>query len=280
MDPAETQAIVSYMGDISNSAIQSITSKKQMERTIQANRELADYSYSQQQKNWHQQNLYNSPTQQMARFKEAGLNPNLIYGKGTPGNATETPKYQAPREDYDYTPMQVPNMINTYQDVRLKEAQTDNLHAQEKAVTQSTENDRVRQLLLLLDKDMGQSKLNVQLGSESHQLSAKQATAKIAESTYENLVQDLTNKKTINIKATAEAAFQQHRAKLASYGVYSSDNVYLRWLVMNDQFEEAVKSMESWWQKFQKFSDENNQNAPNKNSDLRFNPRNPQNKSR
>lgn len=35
---------------------------------------------------WHMANKYNSPQAQMARFKEAGLNPHLIYGKGTPGN--------------------------------------------------------------------------------------------------------------------------------------------------------------------------------------------------
>ena len=31
-------------------------------------------------------NAYNSPVQQMQRFKEAGLNPHLIYGQGTNGN--------------------------------------------------------------------------------------------------------------------------------------------------------------------------------------------------
>lgn len=31
---------------------------------------------------------YNSPKAQMARFEEAGLNPNLIYGQGTPGITT------------------------------------------------------------------------------------------------------------------------------------------------------------------------------------------------
>lgn len=40
---------------------------------------------------WNLQNAYNDPSQQMARFKNAGLNPNLIYGKGTPGLA-ESPK--------------------------------------------------------------------------------------------------------------------------------------------------------------------------------------------
>ena len=36
---------------------------------------------------WNRMNKYNSPKAQMQRFKEAGLNPNLIYGMGTHGNA-------------------------------------------------------------------------------------------------------------------------------------------------------------------------------------------------
>jgi len=44
---------------------------------------------------WKMQNEYNSPLNQMKRLKEAGLNPNLMYGKGTVGNATTMPQYQA-----------------------------------------------------------------------------------------------------------------------------------------------------------------------------------------
>lgn len=33
-----------------------------------------------------EQNEYNSPAQQMARYRAAGLNPNLIYGQGNSGN--------------------------------------------------------------------------------------------------------------------------------------------------------------------------------------------------
>lgn len=34
---------------------------------------------------WNMQNVYNSPVQQMARLKEAGLNPRLIYGQSSGG---------------------------------------------------------------------------------------------------------------------------------------------------------------------------------------------------
>lgn len=37
-----------------------------------------------------QQNAYNAPKAQMARFQSAGLNPNLVYTQGTPGNQSTT----------------------------------------------------------------------------------------------------------------------------------------------------------------------------------------------
>jgi len=45
--------------------------------------------------NWLKQQEYNSPKNQMNRFSEAGLNPQLIYGQGTPGNAASAPVSQA-----------------------------------------------------------------------------------------------------------------------------------------------------------------------------------------
>jgi hypothetical protein len=38
------------------------------------------------------QNAYNTPAQQMARLKDAGLNPALMYGQGTTGNASGYPQ--------------------------------------------------------------------------------------------------------------------------------------------------------------------------------------------
>lgn len=54
------------------------------------------FSQSQGYANWQMQQDYNSPANQMKRFIDAGLNPNLIYGAGTPGNASSAP----PTPDY------------------------------------------------------------------------------------------------------------------------------------------------------------------------------------
>lgn len=45
---------------------------------------------------WNMQNEYNSPMNQMKRFEEAGLNPNLIYGQGSAGNASHSPVQTVP----------------------------------------------------------------------------------------------------------------------------------------------------------------------------------------
>lgn len=59
----------------------------------QAQRELAEYQAQWNEQMWNRQNEYNTPSAQMQRFKDAGLNPNLIYGQGSPGNATGAPSY-------------------------------------------------------------------------------------------------------------------------------------------------------------------------------------------
>lgn len=46
---------------------------------------------------WKMQADYNSPQAQMQRFKEAGLNPNLIYGQGSNGNMTSAPEQVTPQ---------------------------------------------------------------------------------------------------------------------------------------------------------------------------------------
>lgn len=79
-------------------------------------------------KNWHAQNRYNSPAAQMQRLKDAGLNPNLIYG-GSPGQAAGTA--QAVPEGKAAAP-QITNPLSSMgriADFPIKQAQIDNLEA-------------------------------------------------------------------------------------------------------------------------------------------------------
>lgn len=75
------------------------------DRTNQANMDLSKFKYQKDLEQWDRENIYNSPSAQMQRFKDAGLNPNLMYGQGSNGNAATNVRYnqatlQAPKFDY------------------------------------------------------------------------------------------------------------------------------------------------------------------------------------
>lgn len=57
------------------------------------NRKFAEYQNLVNQQQLQSQLDYNTPKSQMARFQEAGLNPNLIYGQGNPGNQSAPLSY-------------------------------------------------------------------------------------------------------------------------------------------------------------------------------------------
>ena len=102
---------------------------------------------------WHQQNKYNSPEEQMARLKAAGLNPHLVFGQGTTGNADQI-KPNSPGNSGSPDPVSVPTMRNELQgirafsdiyDLRVKKAQENNIDSQTqinalKAIGQSINN--------------------------------------------------------------------------------------------------------------------------------------------
>jgi len=94
------------------------------------------------QSDWYQVNAYNHPSQQMARYKEAGLNPHLIYGNAnnTPAGMVRTTTAEAPKTDPRGiiegigTAAQAPQALMAVQNLlnqtSLLQAQTANLNAQ------------------------------------------------------------------------------------------------------------------------------------------------------
>lgn len=127
--------LIGAIGGIAQSIIDSRTQKRNVDMTNQANMNLAQYQYNKDLEMWNRANEYNSPSAQMARFQQAGLNPNLIYGgsvSGAAGNtATSLPKFQAPQISYDYkSPVNLLMSLNSFQDFSLKQAQIKNTQEQ------------------------------------------------------------------------------------------------------------------------------------------------------
>lgn len=104
-------------------------------------REWAEKMYGVQRNDaiadWERNNEYNSPANQMKRFKDANLNPHLIYGQQTDSPAirsssVESWKPEAPKVNLSPS---VNTLLSTY-DLDLKQAQTDNLKATKDVLVQ------------------------------------------------------------------------------------------------------------------------------------------------
>jgi len=87
---------------------------------------------------WNMQNQYNSPKEQMARFKEAGLNPNLIYGQmsNSPVVRTSSPQSYNPTAPQVDITRPAGMAIDAYYDTQLKAAQINNLKEQNELLKQ------------------------------------------------------------------------------------------------------------------------------------------------
>lgn len=73
---------------------------------------------------WNRNNEYNSPLQQMMRFKEAGLNPNLIYGQtntAQPVRSSQSGSYRADPVQFDFG-----SVLGKFMEVQLQTAQLNN----------------------------------------------------------------------------------------------------------------------------------------------------------
>lgn len=103
-------------------------------KTNQTNKELASQAQQFEQSMVNQQNAYNSPSQQMLRYQQAGLNPNLIYGTGSSSAGLQTgrPSAHIPQimnEFKDINMNSTLGLLSQYQDWQVKKAQIDNLQS-------------------------------------------------------------------------------------------------------------------------------------------------------
>jgi hypothetical protein len=77
------------------------------------------------EQDWQRAAQYNSPMQQMKRFKEAGLNPNLIYGKASEMPVMKSPTTSSTRGSTPRVenPLQNVNVAQAYYSAQMMEKQ-------------------------------------------------------------------------------------------------------------------------------------------------------------
>ena len=194
--------IISGVGSLLGGLGSSAMNNKAVRDTNKANMEIAKYQAQwQQQENekayqrslnmWNLQNEYNSPTQQMARIRAAGLNPNLVYGNGVAGNsAGSTPQYEPAKfnaptmQAYRGWNLGISDAISQFLAYRTAKAQVDNMEAQNSLIRQQTATEATKQANIAastsrseFDLNMAKELKDVSVSSAIADMNQKQAGA-------------------------------------------------------------------------------------------------------
>lgn len=123
--------LIGGLGSVVGSLINKKSTKDTNREQMAWNEKMFNMQNKQNVDFWNMQNEYNSPQSQMARLQEAGLNPNLVYGTGSPSGSAGSIQSASPGS---YNP-RVPEWdlnsgIMAYFNAEQAQAQIDNLKTQ------------------------------------------------------------------------------------------------------------------------------------------------------
>lgn len=186
---AAISAAAGLIGSIGSGRKAYHRSKKLMDKQFAMDKEMYDY-----------QNKYNLPSAQMARLKAAGLNPALMYGQGTTGNASNQPQSKFTQLNPYMQAGDIGQLANAGVQLALANAQKKNIDSQtQKNTTQSS-------------KDKAEIKL---------------INAKVPNMTQDTAMklQQTSNLKTVNDYDKLRVEFEKEVVQRAKKGIIKGDTI-------------------------------------------------------
>lgn len=218
---AAIAAGASILGGVLGSRSQKKTNDKNMELAKYQNAWQAQENEKAYQRNlemWNLQNAYNSPTQQMARLRSAGLNPNLVYGNGVTGNsAGSTPQYQpadikrAELSPYRGWNQGLSDAVSNFLAYRSNRAQVENMEAQNSLIRQQTATEATRQANIAAST--ARSEFDLSQANRLKDVSVSMAEAQMSRAQHEASTAWSQSQQSW-IKTNIERALQETRIKI------------------------------------------------------------------
>lgn len=167
----EQAATITAGAQVVNTGINAMAQSNLNKKTQRWNEKMMAQQRQQSLADWTMQNEYNSPQAQMKRLKDAGLNPNLIYGKidnsSSPVRSTDVKAWnpQAVRTQLDAAPV-----LDQYYDAQIKKQNIDNLKKQNDLITAQINHLTTSDAKLMIDTDFTRFKYGMGQKLEQTQL--------------------------------------------------------------------------------------------------------------
>ncbi|MDR0692493.1 MAG: hypothetical protein LBF69_05600 [Prevotellaceae bacterium] len=216
-----------------------ISNRDAVSASNEANIQLSREQMAWQEAMWNKQNAYNTPAAQMQRFSQAGLNPNLIYGQGSSGNAQSVGNYQRA----NVSPEKLEGLerlaiLGHYLDLSYKAAQVDNVKVQNDLLVEQAALAAQQAWRASFDNsiELGLWSDDVELDSLSNRRShmqryayeAKRANYQRSVRDLEALDVDISNKRIQGRILSSEAVSKQIESELNALGVSTHDPIWQR----------------------------------------------------
>lgn len=144
-------AAIAGLGGLAGGIFGGLSGRKGQKDANETNLRIAREAREHDVSMWERQTAYNTPEMQMQRLREAGLNPNLIYGKGTASTGQADAPKQAPVPEVQnimasMAQDMVTPALSMFNDFRVKRAQVNKLQNDASLVGQKTQTERDRRL--------------------------------------------------------------------------------------------------------------------------------------
>lgn len=239
MDSNVASSLIGTVGNIAGSLISGA-------QNYHNTKKLMAYQNDMNVANWQMQNKYNSPGAQMARLREAGLNPSLFYSNGQGVNSassvpTSTPVSNAGAIDLSHVGT---DAVNTYMNMKMQEQQIRNMEVQNNKTDAETNLFKMQYAMELAKKPYFKdyahewinnmklsnyfldSQIKEKEASTSNIMAATQnayATYDQIRATIKNIDQDTVSKK---IHSAVERALAESNIKLNNQQIDNLSRVY------------------------------------------------------
>jgi hypothetical protein len=161
MDPITLSAIIAGGTQLANTGSQLFTNAKNRKNALE---------------DWNRMNAYNSPAEQMKRYKEAGLNPNLIYGQTNTAAPVRSTDYVAPELKADAL-----DMMGKAVNIKRDKVQT---QVQQQAIQNQAEDLATKQLI----NEGLRIKNRILANSEGAQTDSYSIKNRLGQQQYQNLL--------------------------------------------------------------------------------------------
>lgn len=149
-------AAITAGAGIASMAGNSIIAGKMNKRAVKFQREMFEKQGQRELDYWHMQNQYNLPTEQMNRLKDAGLNPNLVYGTGADAQAAPLKAGGAPSMPSQTVPqLDLGSVVQSALATKQIQANIDRTQAETERIRQGTD---IGQFELQAMREIGQSR--------------------------------------------------------------------------------------------------------------------------